>query len=543
MTVTTDFTGITYATDDTPLGRWNTLAGLGTAVVVTYSFVQGSDLPTAEEGAYPSNGYTALTETQRANFRDALAVYERAAGILFVEVASGEGMINAMDTSGSDYGGWADIAYSTDSSTSSGILVIDNSGSFAEGTYAFLTILHELGHAMGLQHPWEGSVTLDDSYDNLAHTVMTYNVGGPSPSVLGSLDVDAMQYLYGEAAQTQGWTAALVGDAVRITASARSEVVTGADLDSNIYGGAGSDTVYGRQGDDTLHGGSGADLLQGNLGANVLFGDGGDDQLYTCDSSGFYAYGATGSLYGGQGSDQLYGDGEGDYLDGGVGRDRLYGLGGDDTLLGGEQVDQLYGGAGSDLMSGGAGNDRLYTGSELNQAWYQDTMNGDAGDDSLYGGLGSDIFYGGFQRDRLFGGAGADQLYGGYGNDTLRGGEDSDSLFGGQGNDLVDGGTGHDSLYGGQGNDLLRATLGDFQSCQMTGGAGADRFVIDAAGSYGSEYTLEDFRHGVDVIDLRLMDTSFAALVFQSGGFALGSEDGDLWIATSAVLTQNDFLF
>ena len=81
MTVVSDFRAV-LAGDSF---RWNGPVGLQTPVIVTYSFVESVDLPTTEE--YPANennGYFTFTEAQRANFRDAAAVFSAAAGIVFV---------------------------------------------------------------------------------------------------------------------------------------------------------------------------------------------------------------------------------------------------------------------------------------------------------------------------------------------------------------------------------------------------------------------------------------------------------------------------
>ena len=207
MTVAADYTSILYSADGQPNLAWNGgIAPTGTPVIVTYSFVEGADLAGWEaNSSYANDGYTALTAAQRANFRDVLAIYQQAAGIVFVETTSGDAMVNVMNTSGSSWGGWANTAYSTVNYTGSGELVIDNSGNYDEGSFGFQTMLHELGHAMGLQHPWEGDVTLDPSLDDQWHTVMTYNNTSPYTDHLGTLDVAAMQAQYGAAAATAGW--------------------------------------------------------------------------------------------------------------------------------------------------------------------------------------------------------------------------------------------------------------------------------------------------------------------------------------------------
>ena len=326
--------------------------------------------------SYANDGYTALTAAQRANFRDVLAIYQQAAGIVFVETTSGDAMVNVMNTSGSSWGGWASTAYSTVNYTGSGELVIDNSGTYAEGSFGFQTMLHELGHAMGLQHPWEGDVTLDPSLDDQLHTVMTYNNTSPYTDHLGTLDVAAMQAQYGAAAATVGWVLTMESGILHVTGSARGDTILGIDLSNRLSGADGADNLHGRQADDTLWGGAGSDALAGNAGGDKLYGGAGNDTLCGYETDAGWA----------SGQDALYG---------GIGRD---------LLAGGSDQDALFGGKGRDVMDAREGNDLL---------------RGDIGADSLLGGEGNDQLFGGTQNDTLNGGAGWDTLDGGAGNDVL----------------------------------------------------------------------------------------------------------------------------
>lgn len=64
-------------------------------------------------------------------------------------------------------------------------------------TRSFEVLLHEIGHGMGLKHPFEGSVTLPEKYDNNQYTVMSYTEVG-QVSDYQSIDVLGLQYLYGQ---------------------------------------------------------------------------------------------------------------------------------------------------------------------------------------------------------------------------------------------------------------------------------------------------------------------------------------------------------
>lgn len=101
----------------------------------------------------------------------------------------------------------------------------------------------------------------------------------------------------------------------------RPEVLAGADLADQIYGGGGNDHLTGNDGDDQLRGGAGSDLLRGGRGD--------------------------------------------DGLDGGAGWDVLKGGPGDDRLYGGDRADRLRGGAGDDRLAGGKGADRYLFAAEF----------------------------------------------------------------------------------------------------------------------------------------------------------------------------------
>jgi uncharacterized secreted protein with C-terminal beta-propeller domain len=120
---------------------------------------------------------------------------------------------------------------------------------------------------------------------------------------------------------------------------------------------------------------------------------------------------------------------------------RVWGGQGNDQLLGDGGADQFYGGPGNDSLDGAAGNDTLMGGSG------NDDLSGGDDADSLNGENGNDTLGGGWGTDRLLGMGGSDQLDGGEGRDRMDGGGDRDTLKGGDGRDAVVGGGGRDTLY------------------------------------------------------------------------------------------------
>ena len=247
--------------------------------------------------------------------------------------------------------------------------------------------------------------------------------------------------------------------------------LTGGDGNDKIFGGSGSDIIHGGAGNDCILGEGGADELYGEDGNDSIRGYSGGDLIFGGDGDDFI-HGLTGrdEIYGGNGNDRIVGHAADDMICAGAGDDRVYGGGQNDTIFGEGGDDYLFGTAGENWISGGDGNDRLY---------------GGQGDDYLRGDDGNDRIRAFDGDDTIFGHAGVDILFGGDGDDTIYGGDDHDYLHGDAGDDNLYGGSGTDQLFGEDGNDGLFG--GGIGFDYLTGGAGSDRFLIQAGDSIQDE--------------------------------------------------------
>ena len=364
-----DYRSILYYLDGGSNFRWNADKGLGTSVMVTYSFGEGSDLPStfgSSSNPYGASSFSDFTNAQRNNFRIAAAEFMAVSGIVLVEVEDG-GDINVFNAHGTNVGGYADLPYVNGSYQSQVELVIDSSGNYDAGSYGYFTILHELGHAVGLDHTHEGAYTLNSGMDTTASSVMSYNYDA-SALGLQSLDDDALEHIYGGRVMSAGWSFSFNDNKSRFDANGSSSNDSLA-VPVNVDGSSVATKIMGQNGNDTITGQNSVDLLRGNKGNDYLSGIGGDDKLR-----------------GGGGQDTIYGGTGDDYLNGGSGSDTIYAGAGDDYITGGSASDDLNGQADEDLLFGKLGDDSLDGGSSA------DTLEGGKGDDQLTGGIGQDTF-------------------------------------------------------------------------------------------------------------------------------------------------------
>ncbi|MBK8176690.1 MAG: matrixin family metalloprotease [Rhodospirillales bacterium] len=557
--------------------KWGGSVGVG--ATISYSFASTSSVWASGYGlGEPSkSGYQPLNATEQAWFRSALAAWSDVANVKFVETTEtssnvGDIRVAYSSLSSIDSNAYAWSYYPSSYAESGDVWLNDDySWSYGVGSYSYMTLIHEIGHTLGLKHPFEGGDTLPTLEDNYQYTLMSYTDSDGAdvyPSTPMLYDVLAIQYIYGANYATRSGDTVYTSNPGELRARAiwdgggndtfdLSAHTSWVDVDLRPGGfssiGLNSDgshaidniaICFGTVIENAI-GGSGDDTIGGNTANNHLDGGGGNDQLFGGNGAD--------SLAGGTGDDLLNGGAGADTLDGGTGVNTLFGAGGDDlyllssardiiieragagidsvqsfvtcslsanvenlTLLGSDDIDgtgnalanTLNGNAGANLLAGAAGYDTILGGSG------GDTIHGGAGNDSVIGGNGPDALLGNIGNDTLRGGAGDDWMSAGDGRDSLDGGDGRDTLLGGAGADTLNGGAGNDTLDGGGGND------------QLFGGAGGDWFLLrDLNNGVAETITIIGYwGSGGDVIDLPL---GAASVVSEA-------HDGDAWVLTLA---------
>jgi Ca2+-binding RTX toxin-like protein len=504
---------------------WNAFSSLKTGkkpVFLTYSF---NDV---------SWGSSKFGSADKAMAKKALKMWGDASGIRFLEVKRGDAELKFQwQWAWYDASAWAEFpkltrdtfdGWQDQERDESGGNVYLNSRYRSEisqnSNFKLYLMLHEIGHALGLKHPFHkmphNKKLLGSDLDNVKHTVMSYTGGDikMGPVQLGALDIEAIRALYGnpsqDGRQVAKWSWSKSKETLSQTGKSKADIIYGVNAKDIIKGANGNDKVFGFAGRDSLYGGSGNDVLSGGDGNDKLFGDIGNDVLR-----------------GGHGDDIVQGATGNDNLGGGYGNDSLYGDLGNDALKGDDGNDTLYGGAGTDILDGGDDNDTLHGDND------NDVLSGKDGDDTLQGGDGNDNVDGGDDDDILYGDIGDDTLNGGYGSDIIHGGAGNDAFAGGLGIDTVSyvnaasGVTADLGLGYGNGGEALGDRFSEVENLtgstfndQLAGDAGANRLLGDTGND------VLNGKDGVDTLEGGLGDDILSG---GSGGDVLiGGEGQDL---------------
>lgn len=307
MATTTDVTtqpasGLTHidALLNSNVPGWNFLAPSRTTLYYTFSLASGNG---NDIGNIITAAPSAFNATQEAAAVAALARVAAITGITFVATSDGAladlhfavANIIGASTAGicSSTRGYSSTNGVITNYTAESYIYLDNvehagsNNAPSVGTNGFQVILHELGHAMGLKHPFEGGVQLPPGQDNTANTLMSYtNTGGPY-SDFRPYDIAALKFLYGG-----DGLAGVIGQntgAVYLTGTTSSETLTGGTGDDSLDGGAGNDTLNGGNGNDTavFHGLRSAYTINANGGNGTVSGPDGTDTLASIENAKF----------------------------------------------------------------------------------------------------------------------------------------------------------------------------------------------------------------------------------------------------------------
>lgn len=415
------------------------------------------------------------------------------------------------------------------------------------GYYGLATLIHETGHALGLQHPgaYNAAPGLSITYpvnaefyqDTRQYSQMSYF--NAEFSGAGHIDWNRLNWVYGQTpllhdiATIQAMYGAdpttRVGDTVYgFNSTADRDVynfATNAMPVLSIYDAGGIDTldlsgwnsnskIDLNPGAFSSAGGSGVvplDVLKarGLLPANYT------EEQYLALRAKYnavdgmlhdnisIAYGTTiENATGGGGNDTIVGNNVANVLTGNAGDDSLAGNGGDDTLIGG---------LGADSMAGGVGNDLYFVDQSGDSVVELASEGTDTVSSSISYTLGDNV------ENLILTGSATD----GTGNaldNVLTGNAVSNHLDGGAGADRLAGGDGVDFLTGGAGNDIFVGEINATKVASKSGPISLDVVLDFAAG---------------DVLDLSGIDANTGLAgdqAFTFVGNAIADDAGELSI-------------
>lgn len=177
---------------------------LGTPTTLTYSFPTQAPLSGGEGGTV----FYAFSAAQQQTVRDILYVLQQQTGLAFAEVGENRGQLKFAINQQSATRGYSFIPDANKGEAKSGGVWIDveTAAVMQPGQEGYYVLLHELAHALGLQHPLAESDTsgatvllneLATTTNTLMLDVSSSTSGGVWPTWFGGFDMQALRALYG----------------------------------------------------------------------------------------------------------------------------------------------------------------------------------------------------------------------------------------------------------------------------------------------------------------------------------------------------------
>jgi len=289
-----------------------------------------------------TNGWQPFTSTQKQLVDKAFDYIESIIGLRFVETSDINRPNVIAFSNNTQFGSAAYATYPSDDASGSDVFVNATSSNLNAGewSYAALALIHEIGHALGLKHPFSEAQDktqvaeppyLSAEEDDTYWTVMSYNQQSYSYMLrYASLDVASLQYLYGPSTQ-------------------------GIQYDNTYFiNPAGANFIWDGAGVDSIN----ASSISEPLFLSMQYGDWswvGKKSDYITDAGQITINIGTliEEAVTGSGSDKVLGNDQPNRIRLNNGHDFGDGLGGSDTIEGGDGDDTLIGGLGDDVLDGG----------------------------------------------------------------------------------------------------------------------------------------------------------------------------------------------
>jgi serralysin len=515
----------------------------------TYSFpTSASFYGTSYGNGEPLSNFGALNATQQAATRAGLAQYASVATLTFTEIAETTTQHADLRFAMSDKVGTA-WAYFPSTNASGGDAWFNNSTGYnanpLKGNYANFTFVHEIGHALGLEHAHEHFVMPQDR-DSMEYTVMSYRAyAGASMTgyvnetwgyaqSLMMYDIAALQHMYGANYATNS------GSTIYSWSPTTGEM----SVNGVGQGAAGANRIF-----QTVWDGGGTDTYDFShytTGLKVDLQPGGWTTTSTIQLAKLHWDGSKAAA--GNIANALLSKGDTRSLIenaiGGSGNDTVIGNQAANTLKGSAGADTLTGAAGNDILDGGAGTDTAVFSGQRSHYSVTDLSDGSTQVVDLRSGEsdGKDIVWGVEWFEFIDGTCSLGELSSGVTTTTLMTLTTLEeptvtpvtfapppekptvtpatpvvpdlTLTGGDRNDGLNGGAGNDMLHGLGGNDVLH------------GGAGADRLNGGTDSDYAS-YAAASAGVLADLLSRSLNQGDAAGDIYMSIERLLGSAHAD----------------